>query len=82
MKSKTTTNGKSIFDIRDQYRRICNEVIRREYARRKAKIASGEITTKEQYEADRNKEDKFLDWLYETARKMIFELYPGHFPLY
>ena len=81
MKRKTTANGKTIFDIRNQYRRIRNQILYRGVMRRKSMIECGKITTREQYLADRDAEDERLNRIYDIAYKMVWELYPGNFRL-
>lgn len=81
MKCKTTANGKTIFDIRNQYRRIRDYILYRGVMRRKAMVERKEITTMAQWNADIDKENEKLNRLYDIAHDMVFELYKGAFQI-
>jgi hypothetical protein len=78
---KLQPNGKSIFDIRDQYRRLVIMIISKQVAETKRLIAEGAITNEEQYKAHRKEQNQVLDKLYDTAQAMVFKLYRGDFTL-
>lgn len=81
VKAKRQANGKCIYDIRDQYRRLVIDLIDRQAKIRKRLIDEGIVTTKEQVRSHIEKEEAQWNRLYEIARQMVFKLYPGSFQL-
>lgn len=66
MKCRRTPNGKTMFDLRNQYRRVMVIRISRDVRELKKLIADGIITTQEQYDElrrkQKEKDDKFFQW--------------------
>lgn len=74
MELRRTRNGKTCFDIRDQFQRVDYWLVIRHCKETKRMIAEGLITTQEQYEAhraeQRAKEMALFDYAYKYANSV------------
>lgn len=74
MELRKTKNGKTCFDIRDQFQRVSYWLVIRHCMETKRLIADGVITTQEQYEKhraeQRAKEMALFDYAYKYANSV------------
>lgn len=82
MKSKRTPNGKTCFDIRNQFHRVNDALIIRYRKILQKKIDDGEITTSEQYLEIAEKHVENLRRLFDYAYSYANSVSNGSFSLY
>lgn len=82
MKLRRTPNGKTCFDIRNQFQRVNNALLVRYCEILKRMVDNGEITTREQYREVRREQDERLGRLFDYAYAYANSVSPGSFSLW